>query len=194
MCTGCVCPCTKEKNSEKEKMGSVSVFSVFCYSFSKSQKKALWCILFCNISFCFLDLSDISEDDEKVHLASPKENHRARLGSGSSWGSGAAGHGHGHGHGHGPHGAGHSRRDSKLDLLRVKTKKLLKEIDAHQQDALQDYIELTIAAVKINFANISVKHHELKTASKGLPFHRIHDKLTCFMIEKMKKQADQQER
>ena len=127
-----------------------------------------------------LEMSDESED-EKVS-ASEGNLQLHRIHSSSSVGSDFDGS---------SDMPGLTRRDSKLLELRQKVARVMEEIEQGRSDALQDYIELTISAIKVNFANVSVKYHELYNQTKGMPFHRIHDKLVCFMITKMKRDADQ---
>jgi len=55
-------------------------------------------------------------------------------------------------------------------------------------DALDEYIHLTAAAVKISFNMVPISSDELIQRAKMLPFYRVHDELTKYMQAKLKEQ------
>lgn len=52
-------------------------------------------------------------------------------------------------------------------------------------DALEEYIHMTVAAVKIRFYMLPIPKHKLIKLAKELPFSKMHDELTKFMAIKL---------
>jgi len=71
---------------------------------------------------------------------------------------------------------GHSTFDDKEDQIMP------------TNDALDEYLHLTAAAVKISFNMVPISSDELIQRAKKLPFYRAHDELTKYMKEKLKDQ------
>ena len=63
------------------------------------------------------------------------------------------------------------------EILRIKLRK-------SQSDALEEYVELTIAAIKINFPEVPVTYNELKEQCNDIPFHSMFQHLSNFMSRK----------
>jgi len=61
--------------------------------------------------------------------------------------------------------------------------KALQYIKTH--DALEEYIHLSAAAVKICFPNVWVSSKELIQKAKSVPFYRVHEILTRFLMDKI---------
>jgi len=59
---------------------------------------------------------------------------------------------------------------------------------AKSSDALEEYIHLTAAAVKIRFHMVPISSEKLIKRVHGYPFYRMHDELTKYMEEKLNEQ------
>jgi len=55
-------------------------------------------------------------------------------------------------------------------------------------DALDEYLHLTAAAVKISFSKVPIASDELIQKAEKLPFYRVHDELTRYMEKKLREQ------
>merc|ERR1712048_638481 len=55
-------------------------------------------------------------------------------------------------------------------------------------DALEEYIHMTAAAVKIRFNMVPIPTSDLIKRASAHPFYRMHDELTRYMEEKRKEQ------
>merc|ERR1711920_686683 len=60
---------------------------------------------------------------------------------------------------------------------------------AKASDALEEYIHLTAAAVKIRFHMVPISSEKLIKQAHEHPFYRMHDELTKYMEEKLKEQG-----
>jgi len=60
---------------------------------------------------------------------------------------------------------------------------------AKASDALEEYIHLTAAAVKIRFHMVPISSEKLIKRAHEHPFYRMHDELTKYMEEKLKEQG-----
>jgi len=56
------------------------------------------------------------------------------------------------------------------------------------QDALEEFIHLTAAAVKICFPDVLVSSQDLIKKARKVPFYRVHDVLSKFMMKRLQKQ------
>lgn len=60
--------------------------------------------------------------------------------------------------------------------------------DENQWDPLEEYIRLSVMAVKIHFPNVDVSEDKLIEKAKAVPFYNVHDVLSSYMEEKLKRQ------
>merc|ERR1711920_983415 len=61
--------------------------------------------------------------------------------------------------------------------------------DAKSSDALEEYIHLTAAAVKIRFCMVPISSEKLIKRAHAHPFYRMHEELTKYMEEKLHEQG-----
>merc|ERR1712073_275778 len=74
-----------------------------------------------------------------------------------------------------------STRDEKPSVLE----------DTQRADALEEYLHLSAAAVKICFPMVPISSSELIQKAKRLPFYRVHDVLSRYMMQKLQWQETQ---
>jgi len=60
--------------------------------------------------------------------------------------------------------------------------------DENQWDPIEEYMQLSITAVKIRFPNVNVSQEQLIEKAKDVPFYYVHDVLSKYMEEKSKRQ------
>merc|ERR550534_533770 len=63
-----------------------------------------------------------------------------------------------------------------------------------QQDPVDEYIRLSVKAVKIKFPDVTVSNHVLIEKAKMVPFYRVHDGLSSYMRKLEYKQSFPKER
>ena len=76
----------------------------------------------------------------------------------------------------------------------TKINPLIRPKNTRKSDALEEYLHLTASAVKINYPSVDVSAAELIEKARKLPFYRVHDALTRYMMECLQWEQIEQQR